>query len=194
MTIPPSSPIAFDSETEWMQQVARGDGRAGRRLVDAHLASITRFAFRMLGSAAEAEDVAQETFLRLWRQAPTWEPRAKVSTWLHRVAHNLCIDRIRARREVHANELPEGEDPRPSIPTQLEHLQAARALTDAMQALPERQRAAITLVYYQGLDNREAAEVMGVHVDALESLLSRARRSMRKQMLEARAASPESKP
>ena len=194
MTTPPSSPIAIDSETEWMQQVARGDGLAGRRLVDAHLASITRFAFRMLGSAAEAEDVAQETFLRLWRQAPTWEPRAKVSTWLHRVAHNLCIDRIRARREVHVTELPEGEDPRPSISTQLEHLQAARALTDAMQALPERQRAAITLVYYQGLDNREAAEVMGVHVDALESLLSRARRSMRKQIAESRATSPESNP
>jgi RNA polymerase sigma-70 factor (ECF subfamily) len=194
MTIPTSPPTSTDSETEWMKAVAAGDGQAGRRLVDAHLASITRFAFRMLGSAAEAEDVAQETFLRLWRQAPTWEPRAKVSTWLHRVAHNLCIDRIRARREVQVSELPEGEDHRPSIPTQLERLQAAQAVTDAMQALPERQRAAITLVYYQGLDNREAAEIMGVHIDALESLLSRARRSMRKQIAESRGTSPESRP
>jgi len=165
-----------------MGQVAKGDAQAGRHLVDRHLAPVTRFAFRMLGNAAEAEDVAQETFIRLWRQAATWEPRAKVSTWLHRVAHNLCIDRIRARREVHSVDAAESEDPRPSIPTQLEQLQAARALTDAMQSLPERQLAAITLVYYQGLDNREAAEVMGVHVDAVESLLARARKNLRKLM------------
>ncbi len=194
MTIPPSSPNEVDSEWEWMQQVARGEARAGRRLVDAYLGPITRFAFRMLGSAAEAEDVAQEAFLRLWRQAPSWEPRAKVGTWLHRVAHNLCIDRLRARREVQVGEMPEGEDPRPSVPTQLERLHTARAVSDALQALPERQRAAITLVYYQGLDNREAAEVMGVHVDALESLLSRARRSMRKHIADSRAVSSESEP
>lgn len=175
-------PAALDSEVEWLKQVAQGDGAAARRLVNAHLSSITRFAFRMLGSASEAEDVAQEAFLRLWKQAPSWEPRAKVSTWLHRVAHNLCIDRLRARRQVGGDDLAEREDPRPSIPSQLETLQAAHAVNEALQVLPERQRAAISLVYYQGLDNKEAAEVMGVHIDALESLLSRARRSLRQHL------------
>jgi RNA polymerase sigma-70 factor (ECF subfamily) len=174
----------LDAEAEWMRQVARGDRRAAQRLVDAHLASITRFAYRMLGSSSEAEDVAQEVFLKLWRQAPSWEPRARLGTWLHRVAHNLCIDRLRSRREVRLSDPPDDPDSRPSAFSEIERHEAARAVHDAIQSLPERQRAALVLVYYQGLDNRQAAEVLGVHVDALESLLSRARRSLRMRLIE----------
>ncbi len=181
---PPITRDTTDAEAEWIRQVAQGARHAAQRLVDAHLASITRFAYRMLGSVAEAEDVAQEVFFRLWRQAPTWEPRARLGTWLHRVAHNLCIDRLRSRREVRLSEPPDDPDSRPSAPSEIERHEAERAIHDAIQSLPERQRAALVLVYYQGLDNRQAADIMGVHIDALESLLARARRSLRGRLME----------
>ena len=141
-----------------------------------------RFAFRMIGDATEAEDVAQDTFLRLWRHAERWEPRAKLTTWLHRVAYNLSVDRLRARRDVLVERLPERADSRSAPTEQMATLETSKAVNDALASLAERQRTAIALVYYQGLSNREAADVMGVQVDALESLLSRGRRALRSKL------------
>jgi RNA polymerase sigma-70 factor, ECF subfamily len=160
-------------------RVAEGDVRAYRQLVDRHLTGINAFLARLLGNRAEAEEVAQETFLRLWSKAGSFVPRAKPSTWLYRVAHNLAIDRLRRRREapsdVLADELPASG--RPS--SHLEHKQLALAVQAALAGLPERQRAAIELVHYQGMSTAEAAEVMDVGEHALESLLARARRKLR---------------
>ena len=171
-----------EHDGELVRRVAAGDKEASRALVDRHLRSIVNFAYRMLGDVAEAEDVAQETFLRLWKNADRWEPRAKLTTWLHHVARNLCVDRLRSRRKVASGEVPDHADSRPGAPTQLESRQRDRAVQEALSALAERQRAALTLVYYQGLSNREAADVLGVDVDALESLLARGRRSLRKRL------------
>ncbi len=168
------------SDDELMRRVARGDGVACRVLVDRHLRAIVSFAYRMLGDAGEAEDVAQEAFLRLWKTAPRWEPRAKITTWLFRVARNLSVDRLRARRDVPVSKLPERVDPSRVAADLLERGERDRAVAAALAALGERQRTAISLVYYQGMSNREAAEVMDVQVDALESLLSRGRRNLRK--------------
>ncbi|HEU4582631.1 MAG TPA: sigma-70 family RNA polymerase sigma factor [Polyangiaceae bacterium] len=162
-----------------IELVAGGDVRAYRQLVDRHLRGIHAFAYRMLGNRAEAEEVSQETFLRLWEHAGRYLPQAKPSTWIYRIAHNLSIDRLRRRRErsapVAPDELPASERPSGLF---LER-QVAEAVQRALDELPERQRAAIGLVHYQGLSNAEAAEVLGVGVRALESLLARARRQLR---------------
>jgi RNA polymerase sigma-70 factor (ECF subfamily) len=171
-----------ENDGELVRRVAAGDKGASRALVDRYLRSIVSFAYRMLGDVAEAEDVAQETFLRLWKNADRWEPRAKLTTWLHHVARNLCVDRLRSRRKVSAGEVPDHADSRPGAALQLESRQRDRAVQEALSELVERQRAAIALVYYQGLSNREAADVLGVDVDALESLLARGRRALRKRL------------
>ena len=147
----------------------------------------------MLGGRTEVEDIRQETLLRLWTQADRWRPEiAALSTWLHRIAHNLCIDYLRRAsrlvgepRDGEIESLANGV----SGPDQevgdadpdhaLGQHRLGDQLRDALATLPERQRSALILSYYQGLSNRNAAEVLDVSVDALESLLARARRKLR---------------
>lgn len=174
-------------DAELMERVASGDPKAYRELVERHVRGVHAFVYRMLGSRAEAEEVCQESFLRLWKQADSFVAHAKPSTWLYRVAHNLAIDRLRRRREashpVGIEEVPTSE--RPS--THLYEKQVAQAVERALAQLPERQRAAVSLVHYQGLSNAEAAEVLGVKVRALESLLARGRQQLRVELAEFRA-------
>jgi RNA polymerase sigma-70 factor, ECF subfamily len=170
-------------EIELMRLAGRGDARAFRSLSDHFLPKIVAYAQRLLGRAAEAEDVAQETFLRLWQHAARWSPDARLATWLFRVAHNLAVDRLRGRRERElggdALESAMAED-RPS--GLLQRKQVASAVEGALLALPERQRAAIALCHYEGLGNPEIAAVLDVSVEAVESLLSRGRRALREQL------------
>lgn len=170
-----------DPDADLLGRIGAGDSRAVRVLLDRRLPAIVALARRMLGDAAEAEDVAQETFLRAWRQAPDWTPGAALfSTWLHRVAVNLCLDRLRRRRPTEGEDAAaELADPGPSPAAGLFQAERARRVEHALQALPERQRAAIVLCHYQELGNIEAAEVLQISVEALESLLSRGRRALR---------------
>ena len=167
-----------------MQRVGRGDQRAFRELVDRYLNAITRFALRTLGDRAEAEEVAQETFLRLWTSAAEFEPHATPKTWLYRIARNLCIDRIRKRRthgqEVELSEEREAGEDRPSA--LLLRKQTSARVEEALATLPERQREAITLVHYEGLSGAEACEILAVSAEALESLLARGRRALRERL------------
>jgi RNA polymerase sigma-70 factor (ECF subfamily) len=171
----------FEEDVEWMRRTAKGDQVAFRALADAHLAKIMNYAYRLLHDRTEAEDVAQETFLRVWKDAGRFEPKARVTTWLHRIAHNLCIDRLRGRREQPSDELDE-ERTSQEPGALLDRKRVAIEVNEALASLPERQRAAITLVHFQGLSNVEAAEVLDVNVDALESLLARGRRSLREKL------------
>ncbi|MDB5494452.1 MAG: polymerase sigma-70 factor, subfamily [Phenylobacterium sp.] len=169
-----------DPDEALLARVAEGDPAAVRALVARKLPRLMSLAQRMLGEASEAEDVAQETFLRVWKQAPRWRPgRAKFDTWLHRVALNLCYDRLRRRREIVTDEPPEQADPGPSPDRGLEARDVASRVSRALAALPDRQREAIVLCHYQELGNIEAAAVMGVSVEALEGLLGRGRRALR---------------
>ncbi|HEY3592442.1 MAG TPA: RNA polymerase sigma factor [Polyangiaceae bacterium] len=172
------------AEIELMRRTAQGDAAAFRILSDLHLSKIMNFAYRLLHDRAEAEDVAQETFLRLWKDASRYEGKAKVTTWLHRITHNLCVDRLRARREKPSSDTI--DEVRTSIEPGglLDRKERATAVDRALSTLPERQRAAIALVHYQGLGNQEAAEVLGVGVEAVESLLSRGRRALRVALLD----------
>jgi RNA polymerase sigma-70 factor (ECF subfamily) len=134
----------------------------------------------MLGNRSDAEDAAQDVFLRVWSNAPRWKPQAaRFTTWLYRVAMNVCLDRIAKKREVPADDLPEPSDPRPEPSAVLLASDLARHVSAALTKLPDAQRIAVTLCHYQGLRNSEAAEVMNVSVEALESLLARARRALR---------------
>lgn len=170
-----------DPDEELLTRVAAGDPAAVRALVARKLPRLLSLAGRMLGDAPEAEDVAQETFLRVWKQAPKWRPggSARFDTWMHRVALNLCYDRLRRRREIATDQPPERPDEGPGPERGLEATDTGRRVTLALQALPERQREAIVLCHYQELGNIEAAAVMGVSVEALESLLGRGRRALR---------------
>ena len=151
-----------------------------RALAARKLPRLLALAGRMLGEASEAEDVAQEAMIRAWRQAPTWAPgAARFDTWLHRVTLNLCYDRLRRRREIPTETPPEQLDEGPAPDRGLEASDVGRRVAAAMAVLPDRQREAVALCHYQEMTNIEAAAVMGVSVEALESLLSRGRRALR---------------
>ncbi len=163
-----------------MRRAGRGDAAAIQALVARKLPRMLALAGRMLGDAAEAEDVAQEALIRAWRQAPRWTPgNARFDTWLHRVALNLCYDRLRRRREIPTETPPDRPDEGPAPDRGLIAADTGRRVDAALAALPQRQREALVLCHYQELTNIEAAGLMDVSVEALESLLSRGRRALR---------------
>ncbi|WP_304164082.1 RNA polymerase sigma factor [Phenylobacterium aquaticum] len=171
---------AQDPDEALILRVAAGDAAAVRALTARKLPRMLALAQRMLGETPEAEDVAQEAMIRAWRQAPKWRPgAAKFDTWLHRVGLNLCYDRLRRKREIAMDSPPERADEGPAPDRGLEAADVGRRVAQAMQALPDRQREAVALCHYQDLTNIEAAAVMGVSIEALESLLSRGRRALR---------------
>ena len=172
-----------ESDEALIERVAKADAEACRKLVERHLGRIVSFARRTLGDASEAEDVAQEVFLRLWAHARRWRAgEARLSTWLHRVAANLCIDRLRKRRERPLEEAPEPADARAQAAEALGEREIGRHVNAAIRELPSSQRMAIAMCHFQGLSNLEAAEALGVSVEALESLLARGRRKLRERL------------
>lgn len=174
-----------DPDEDLVDRVGRGDAAAVEALVARKLPRLLALATRMLGDRAEAEDVAQEAFVRIWRTAGSWRRgRARFDTWLHRVALNLCYDRLRRRREQPVADPPEQVDPAPLPDVGLGESETSERVARALQGLAPRQREAIVLTYYQELSNIDAAAVMNISVEALESLLSRGRRSLRALLME----------
>ena len=172
--------LIADPDEDLVRRVGQGDPAAIQAMVARKLPRMLALAQRMLGDAAEAEDVAQEALLRAWRQAPRWETgKARFDTWLHRVALNLCYDRLRRRREIVTDAPPERPDEGPAPDRGLLAADVGVRVDAALTRLPDRQREAIVLCHYQELTNIEAAALMAVSVEALESLLSRGRRALR---------------
>ena len=167
------------SEIDEITRAAGGDRAAQAALVNRNMPIVFRVAYRMLQDRAEAEDVTQETFLRAWKTLPSWQPKAKFSTWACTVAVNLCRDRLRKKKPVLMDELPERVDTDLRPEESLESKQALARIDAEIAALPDRQREALTLCALEGMTNIEAAKVMDVSVRALESLLARARRGLR---------------
>jgi RNA polymerase sigma-70 factor, ECF subfamily len=162
---------------------AANNPAAFRSLVDRHLGVALAIARRMLRDDAEAEDIAQEALLRLWRGAATIDlaglGTSGIRPWLRRVVSNLCIDRIRASRRTDVtDEVPEQIEPATQV-LGLTDAELSARVDQALQRLPERQRLALTLFHYQGLSQLEVGETLGVSDEAVESLLARARRALK---------------
>jgi RNA polymerase sigma factor (sigma-70 family) len=163
-----------------MARAAARDQSAFRLLVERYQERPYRLAWRMLGDQAEAEDVAQEAFLRLWAKASDWQSvRGGVPGWLVRVATNMCLDKLRRRRFSSDEEVPETEDETPLADAQMLTAERVSSAAEAVAALPDRQRAAIILTYYEELPNLDAAAIMEMNLKAFESLLLRARTALR---------------
>jgi len=170
-----------EDDAALLARYARGDAGAARALTVRLAPRVHAQAFRMLGDRAEAEDVAQDAMVRLWRIAPDWRSgEAQVSTWLYRVVSNLCTDRLRKRRggSVALDDVAEPEDPAPGAEARLQDQARHSALRAAIADLPERQRVALTLRHFEGATNPEIAEQLGISVEAVESLTARAKRAL----------------
>jgi RNA polymerase sigma-70 factor (ECF subfamily) len=160
---------------------ANGEASAARALTLRLTPKVFGHAFRVLGDRAEAEDVAQEALIRLWKQATDWrQGEAKVTTWLYRVVANLCTDRLRKSRGVALDAIPEPEDDKETPAEALQQKSRQAALQSALQELPDRQRQAVLLRHIEGLSNPEIAEVMDIGVEAVESLTARGKRALAK--------------
>lgn len=181
---PAAKPDLVDPDAALVEAVAAGDMTAAASLVARHSDRIYAIGYRMLGDEPSAEDLTQEVFFKIWKNAAKWQPgRALFSTWLHRVAVNLCYDQLRKRREVKLGDLPDGvqnnPDPGPGAEDILEARAMSRTIEQALLSLPERQRAAIALCHFEGFTNGETADILETTVEAVESLLTRGRRKLR---------------
>ena len=173
-----------DQDAELLAGYASGDMAAARALTARLSPMVYRLAFRLLQDGSLAEDVTQDAMLRLWRIAPDWRSgEAKVSTWLYSVAFNLSRDRMRQARRRAAqalDDVAEPADPTPGAAASLQARQQVDALQEALAELPERQRQAVVLRHIEELSNPEIAEIMGITVEAVESLTARGKRGLAK--------------
>lgn len=165
-------------------RLAARDAAALGEVIARHAGALHRVAYRMTGDAHEAEDIVQEAVLRLWDQAPALAARQpaaalRLGGWLQRVVTNLAIDRLRRTRRLSDGEVPDAEDEAPLADALIEAGEREGRARALIAALPERQRAAIVLTYYEELPNAEAAAVLDMNIKAFESLLHRARAALR---------------
>jgi RNA polymerase sigma-70 factor, ECF subfamily len=173
-----------DRDAPLVARVVAGDIDAAGDLVSRHADRIFAIGFRMLGNAEAAEDLTQDVFLKIWKNAGKWEPgRALFSTWLHRVTVNMCYDRLRKKREITVDDIGEIIDRRGGEEASAHKTLEGRATGDRIRRLisqlPERQSAAITLCHFEGFSNTQTAEILETTVEAVESLLARGRRKLK---------------
>ena len=181
---PDSTPVAadvvYDEDSELLDKLAIGDETAFRMLVERHIDRAYAIALRIIGNAADAEDVVQDTMLKSWSHRGRWQHgRAKFSTWLYRVISNRCIDLRRKPRTENVEAVPEVADGQPGAVEIIERNELNGMLETAMQRLPEQQRIAVILSYHENMSNGEIAQVMDTTIAAVESLLKRGRQQLR---------------
>ena len=170
-----------DIDEPLRQRMANGDDTALNELMDRHMRKIHSTAYRMLGDNMQAEDVTQIVFLKLWQTAPTWESgRATLLTYLYRMTHHRCLDILRKSKEALPGELPDMADDSPSVLNKIEQAEQSERVQYALEQLPDRQRAAITLFYYEHQSLKDAANILDVTPSAFESLLRRGRKSLKR--------------
>ena len=179
-----SVPAGLDQATDadLLLHAQARDGNAFATLVDRHFPVVHRVVWRMMNGHADAEDVAQEAFLRLWRDPRQVRDGAALRGWLIRVASNLVMDRFRTKPMQELDDRFEVADNRDNAEDALDRTRAVATIDAAVASLPERQKLALTLVHFEHMTNTAAATIMDVSVDALESLLARARRSLKESL------------
>ncbi|MFN5996729.1 MAG: RNA polymerase sigma factor [Paracoccaceae bacterium] len=175
--------MTADEDRQTMAALAAGDRQAMARLIRRHGPGLRRLLAGTLAAPHEAEDLAQETFLRVWAAAARYDPdKAAPSTWIYRIALRLAIDRNRRtgfRRFLGLDAAPEPEDDRPDIETDLAARQELALTRRALAALPDRQQQALLLRAVAGMTNADIAATLGISAGAVEQLLVRARAALR---------------
>jgi RNA polymerase sigma-70 factor (ECF subfamily) len=183
MTTNASAATDVMDDVALMARIAIGDRGAFELFLSNHLTAVVQFARRYLSNQADAEDIAQETFFRVWKKAGSWQPQGhSPRSWVYRIAYNLCIDEIRRRPALASSSEHEMHATSDSTETMIETESNIQQLTRSLEDLPDRQHTAISLCALQGLTNKEAASAMDISIEALESLLSRGRRLLRSRM------------
>ena len=170
------------SDEDLMARVAVGEQAAFRELARRYAPRAAALARRVTSSAADAEDIVQDALLRVWINAPRWRPVAAFRTWFYRIVVNLCLNRQRRGPFLPLDQAGDVRDPAPNPGEQMERDEGAQQLAKAIASLPGRQRVAITLTYGEGLNNAETAAIIGTSVSGAETLLVRARRSLREKL------------
>ncbi|TCU59310.1 RNA polymerase sigma-70 factor (ECF subfamily) [Bradyrhizobium sp. R2.2-H] len=177
---PDVADVVYDEDSELLDRLATGDEVAFRMLVERHIDRAYAIALRIVGNTADAEDVVQDSMLKIWSHRGRWQHgRAKFSTWLYRVISNRCIDLRRKPRTENVEAVPEVADKQPGAVELIARNELNDALELAMQRLPEQQRIAVILSYHENMSNGEIAQVMDTTVAAVESLLKRGRQQLR---------------
>jgi RNA polymerase sigma-70 factor, ECF subfamily len=171
-----------DADARLLAAAAVGDQSAFARLVERHYPVVYRVVQRVMNGHTDAEDVTQEAFLRLWRNPTQLREAGATRGWLVRVASNLAMDAYRRKRPAHLDEAADVADGSAAGEQRLDQNTVAARMHQAIAALPERQRLALTLVQFEHMSNAAAAQVLEISVEALESLLARARRSLKQDL------------
>jgi RNA polymerase sigma-70 factor (ECF subfamily) len=177
---PKEASLTTDNDETLLERIAADDQVAFRLLIERHIDRAFGLALRILNNRTDADDVVQDTLLKVWMNRRQWEPgRAKFSTWLYRVVANRCIDLLRKPRSEDIAAIPEPADQTPSAIASLQQSEVTSLLERAMNRLPEQQRVALILSYHENLNNTDIADVMQTTVAAVESLLKRGRQRLR---------------
>jgi RNA polymerase sigma-70 factor (ECF subfamily) len=172
--------LSAGADAALLERVRRGDKAAFSALVSRHYDAAYRVAYRMMGRAADCEDIVQDALVKLWTNPGQIREGQALRAWLMRVVSNLSIDRLRRKPMLNADDVPEPATDKAGPELSTLRNSVSSEVDRAIAALPERQRMALIFVYYEGLSNRDAAVALELSVDALESLLARARRSLKK--------------
>jgi RNA polymerase sigma-70 factor (ECF subfamily) len=180
---------ALDFDAELMLRVKEGDGASFGVLLEKHRSSVIHFLYRMIQNHAVAEELAQEVFLRVYRSRSTYEPTAKFTTWLFRIATHLALnslrdgknERLQERLDDDSSDMPARQvfDRRPSVEQSMVYQAKMDEIRRAIGALPEKQRAAVLMHKYEEMEYSQIAKVLGCSESAVKSLLFRAYETLR---------------
>jgi RNA polymerase sigma-70 factor, ECF subfamily len=175
---------AEKDDRELLALIQDGSHRAFAELVQRHTQRFYRLAFRYVQNRETAEDLIQDAFLRLWENPANWQPErnSRFTTWFYRIVVNLCLDWQKKKRPVALDEEMPLVDDRETADEAITRIEAQRLLEKEIAALPQRQRTALNLCFEEGLSNQEAAEAMGVKLKALQSLIMRAKTTLKQRM------------
>ncbi len=179
---------------ELMARIAKGDADAFELLVHRHQTSVLNLIYRFIGDRTQAKDLSQEVFIRVWQAAKTYRPEAKFTTWIYRIAANVCFNELKSARRRRwfqfrrSDEDNEGSieetfsDGSPTAEDLLLERERSRQISDALQSLPDNQRMALVLKRYDDLSYAEIGQIIGCSVSAVESLLVRAKRTLQEKL------------
>ena len=179
-----AEPVPADDDARLMERISKGDSLAFAALVQRHTTRFYRVAYRFTGNRTEAEDMVQEAFLKLWERPLMWQVdrNTAFTTWFYRIVVNLCLDYKKKKKPLPLLDDSWVVDERKTHEETMVHEQKQLWLEAQIAALPERQGTALNLCFYEELSNKDAAQIMGIRLKALQSLLMRAKMTLKEKL------------